>query len=189
MVRSSSSSLIETGRGRTGGPGRGLVPGERRTRRVSLTLVLAVVTLVVLAASAPAALADAYEKGGIYLFSQAFLTDIPRRLTGPGRFRFVLQPLMAITLGIRSGLADARAGRGPYIYELLFHRGARASLLKSGFEAIANVVLFSILLDAIAQWLILGVSYPGAAIVVGPVLISVPYALARALSNRVARRF
>ena len=42
-----------------------------------------------------------------------------------------------------------------------------------------------ILLDAVAQWLILGASYPGAALVVGPVLITIPYALARALANRI----
>ena len=36
------------------------------------------------------------------------------------------------------------------------------------------------------QWVILGVSYPGAALVVGPVLIMAPYAIARALSNRLA---
>jgi len=36
------------------------------------------------------------------------------------------------------------------------------------------------------QWIILGVSHPGAALVVGPVLIVGPYSLARALSNRAA---
>jgi hypothetical protein len=152
-----------------------------------ITLVLGVLTLLVLAASAPASLADAYERGGLYLFSRAFLEDIPERLMGPGRFRFVLQPLMAISLGIRSGLADARAGRGPYILEILWHRGARRALLRSGLDTVAHVVLLSILLDAIFQWAIFGVSHPGAAVVVGPVLISVPYAVARALSNRVSR--
>ena len=44
-----------------------------------------------------------------------------------------------------------------------------------------------ILLDSIFQWVILGQSYPGAALVVGPVLITTPYAIARALANRVAR--
>jgi len=34
---------------------------------------------------------------------------------------------------------------------------------------------------------ILGVSHPGAAMVVGPVLIVAPYSLARAFSNRLAR--
>jgi hypothetical protein len=35
--------------------------------------------------------------------------------------------------------------------------------------------------------MILGVSHPGAALIVGPVLITTPYALARALANRAAR--
>src|SRR5437868_8007609 len=83
-------------------------------RRV--TLMLAGLTLLVLVLSVPGSLVDAYERGGFYLFSSAFFEDIPKRLTGPGRFRFVLQPLMALVLGIRSGLADARAGRPPFLY-------------------------------------------------------------------------
>src|SRR5439155_11200783 len=84
------------------------------------TLVLAGITLVVLVLSVPGALREALERGEIYLFSRAFLEDIPRRLTGPGRLRFILQPLTAIVLGIRSGLADARAGRPPYLYGCCF---------------------------------------------------------------------
>ncbi len=44
--------------------------------------------------------------------------------------------------------------------------------------------MMGILLDAVSQWLILGVSHPGAALVVGPVLIAAPYAAARGLANR-----
>ena len=54
------------------------------------TLILVGLTLLVLFVSVPSALRDAYERGGFYLFSQAFLEDLPKRLTGPGRFRFVL---------------------------------------------------------------------------------------------------
>jgi hypothetical protein len=61
--------------------------------------------------------------------------------------------------------------------------------LQSGFAAVVNLILMGILLDAIAQWLILGISYPGAALVIGPVLITIPYALARALANRGARLY
>ena len=151
------------------------------------TLILACLTLLILLLSAPGALRDAYERGGIYLFSRAFFEDIPKRLAGPGRFRFVLQPLIAITLGIRSGLADARAGRPPYLYAVLFHRELRAELVRSGFETVVNLLLMGVLMDSVFQWVILGSSYPGAALVVGPVLIMLPYALARALSNRLAR--
>jgi hypothetical protein len=46
-----------------------------------------------------------------------------------------------------------------------------------------------ILLDAVFQWVILGAVYPGAALLIGPVLIAGPYGLARALANRVTRAF
>src|SRR5947209_4864259 len=150
------------------------------------TLVLAGITLVVLVLSVPGTVREALERGEIYLFSRAFLEDIPRRLTGPGRFRFILQPLTAIVLGIRSGLADARAGRPPYLYGVLFHPDLRRQLMTSTLESVANLLLLGILLDAVAQWLILGVSHAGAALVVGPVLIVTPYSVARALANRAA---
>ena len=164
-----------------GGKKRAAVRGRR------LTLVLAVLTLLVLALSVPGSLRDAYERGGIYLFSRSFLEDIPKRLAGPGRFRFLLQPAIAAALGIAAGRSDAGAGRPPYLWALLFAGQARGDLFRSSVESIANLLLMGILLDAVCQWLILGVSHPGAALVVGPVLIAVPYAVARAVANRITR--
>jgi hypothetical protein len=89
----------------------------------------------------------------------------------------------AIILGIRSGLADARVGRPPYLYGVLRQRRLRRELLRSGFETVVNLLLMGILLEAVCQWLILGASYPGAALVVGPVLIGGPYTFARALES------
>src|SRR5262249_31961531 len=156
-----------------------------KSRRV--TLILASLTLLVLMLSVPGSLRDAFERGGFYLFSREFFEDLPKRLTGPGRFRFVFQPVVAILLGIRDGLGDSRANRPPYLWGILFRRRHRRELLQSGFAAVVNLILMGILLDSIAQWLILGASYPGAAIVVGPVLISIPYVVARALTNRAAQ--
>jgi hypothetical protein len=152
-----------------------------------LTAILAGLTLVVLVVSAPGSLREAYDRGGLYLFSREFFEDIPKRLAGPGRFRFIFQPLLATILGIRSGLADARAGLPPYLWGVLFRRGLRSQLLKSGFATVVNLLLMGVLLDSVFQWIILGASYPGAALVVGPVLIMAPYSVARALSNRFAR--
>jgi hypothetical protein len=151
-----------------------------------ITLVLVGLVLLVFALSVPGSLRDMYERGGLYLFSQAFLDDIPRRLPGPGRFRFILQPLTAVVLGVLGGIADAKAGRPPYLYGLIFGSGHRRVLISSGYQTVVNLLLMGILLDAISQWVILGTSHPGAALVVGPVLIVGPYALARALSNRLA---
>jgi hypothetical protein len=152
-----------------------------------VTFILASLTLLVLLLSLPESTRKAFERGGLYVFSQEFFADLPKRLTGPGRFRFVFQPVVAILLGIRDGLSDRRADRPPYLYGILFRRQHRRALVQSGFAAVVNLMLMGILLDALAQWLILGASYPGAALVIGPVLITLPYALARALANRVAR--
>jgi hypothetical protein len=151
-------------------------------RRVVLALVI-----IVLAASVPSSLRYAYQHGGFYLFSKQFLIDLPKRLNGPGRFRFVLQPAVAIFLGIRAGIADGRAGRPPYIFSLLSGGKRRWELLKEGLAEVSTLVAFAILLDAISQWLILRAIYPGPALVVGPVLIAFPYSLSRALANRSVR--
>ncbi len=156
-------------------------------RRSVFTIVLASVTLVVLLLSAPAALREAFDRGGFYLFTESFIEDIPKRLTGPGRFRFVVQPLVAVILGIRSGVADARRGHPAYLWGMLTKRDLRPELFRSGFITIVNLLLMGILLDSLFQWLVLGSSYPGAALVVGPVLVAAPYGVARALANRCAR--
>lgn len=152
-----------------------------------LTVVLAGLTVFALALSLPGALRDTWERGGIYLFSREFFEDIPKRLMGPGRFRFILQPVVAIALGIGAGRADRRSGRPPYLQALLSGSEARGELLRGALRGIANLLLMGILLDAVSQWLILGVSYPGAALIVGPVLIATPYAVARGLANRLTK--
>jgi hypothetical protein len=151
-----------------------------------VTLVLAGLTLLVLALSVPGSLREAWERGGFYLFSRDFLEDLPRRLSGPGRFRFLLQPAVAILLGVAAGRADGRAGRPPYLWALAFGGDDRGRLVRGALGHVANLLLAGVLADSVCQWLILGTSYPGAALVVGPVLIAAPYAAARALSNRLA---
>ena len=166
-------------------PGRGRNPAARA---VSPRLVIGLLTLAALAVSIPGALHDAAGRGAPYLFSIEFLRDIPKRLEGPGRLRFVLQPLMAILLGVRSGRADAAAGRPPFLRGILFHSGHRGALVQSGLETISTVLLAGVLADSVFQWILLGISYPGAALVIGPVLVTVPYALTREVAGAVARR-
>ncbi len=151
------------------------------------TVIFALVILALLAA-VPSSLRYAYQHGGFYVFSDAFLRDLPKRLKGPGRFRFVLQPLVSIVLGIRAGIADARAGRRPYILGLLVEQSQRLTMLKEAFEHVATLAAVAILLDCASQFLILHEVFPGAALVVGPVLIAIPYSFSRALANRFSRR-
>ena len=90
---------------------------------------------------------------------------------------------------MRGGLADARAGRPAYLYGLLLGGGNRRDLVRSGWAAVRDLVAMGIVLDAVAQLLIYRQVHPGAALVIGPVLIGFPYAMARALTNRAARFF
>jgi hypothetical protein len=160
---------------------------EDMKRTLTIRNVVFALVLLVLISAAPFSLRYAYQHGGFYLFSHRFLEDLPKRLTGPGRFRFILQPSVAIFLGIRAGISDARTGRPPYILGVLFNSEGRRVLLKEAFEQLAVLIAMSILLDAISQFLILHEVFPGAALIVGPVLIALPYSSARAVTNRIKR--
>jgi hypothetical protein len=155
-----------------------------KLRRETIVTVLA--TLVIVAAI-PFAIVDTIETGRVYLFSSQFLEELPRRFTGPGRFRFILQPMLAILLGVRGGLADAKAGAPPYLFGLLFHAGRRRELLRSGAGAIRNLLAMGIILDVVFQLVLYREVHPGAALLIGPILICAPYALSRALTTRLAR--
>jgi hypothetical protein len=154
-------------------------------RRDTLVTALAILVIVI---ALPFAIVDTFETGRVYVFSRQFLEELPQRFTGPGRLRFILQPMVAIILGIRGGLVDAKAGNPPYLFGLLFGAERRRELLRSGVAAIRNLVALGIIMDIVFQLIIYHSVHPGAAVVIGPILICFPYALSRALTTRLSRR-
>ena len=87
-----------------------------------------------------------------------------------------------IVVGTPSGLTLAPEGGA--------HQSIGTYLIgmaQDGLATVVNLLLMGILLDSVFQWMILGASYPGPALIVGPVLITMPYAIARALANRATR--
>jgi len=160
---------------------------KMKLTRATLSTALTIVAALILLAAIPSAVRDTLDTGRVYLFSRQFLDELPQRLTGPGRLRFVLQPLVAILLGWRSGRADVRAGRPAYLYRLVTGSVDRKASLRSGFAVVRDLVAVGIVLDAVAQLLIYRQVHPGAAVVIGPVLICLPYAVSRALSYRIVR--
>jgi hypothetical protein len=146
------------------------------------------VVIALLLAALPGAIRKLIQSGDPYLFTTGFFQDILARLSGPGRLRFILQPIVAIFLGARSGVKDAQAGLPPFIWALCFHGEHRRELLKSMFVSIRDLAAVAILADIVSQFLIFHNVRPGAALVVGPVLITLPYALSRAVTNRLVRR-
>jgi hypothetical protein len=155
---------------------------------INRSWVLSGIVIAILLATAPGAIHRFVQSGDPYLFSQRFFEDMVARLSGPGRMRFIFQPIMALLLGGRDGLKDARTGAAPFLWSLTFHSRRRRELLGSALASVRDLVAIAILLDIVSQFLIFRQIHPGAALLLGPVLISLPYAVTRALANRIARQ-
>ena len=110
------------------------------------------------------------------------------RVSGPMKFRLVLQPAMAAFFAIRSGLADARAGKTPYFWALIWGRGQREAILKDGWKSVGRVFILALVLDVVYQIIVLRFVYPGEAVIVAFVLAIVPYLVVRGLTTRIARK-
>jgi hypothetical protein len=118
---------------------------------------------------------------------QRFWHDLVDRPSGPMRFRFFLQPLMAAFAAVHDGRSDARLGRTPYFMTVLRNPQERIGRLREGLNATARIILLGLVMDIIYQALVLHTFYPDEALVVALLLAFVPYLIIRGLVLRVAR--
>jgi hypothetical protein len=112
--------------------------------------------------------------------------NMVERVTGPMKFRLLLQPAMATYFAIRGGLQDAKECKPPYFWGLFTDKGERESMLKDGWKSIGKVFILAIVLDVVYQliehrWTV----YPGEAVLVAIILAIVPYLLIRGPVNRI----
>lgn len=117
-----------------------------------------------------------------------FVENLNDRVTGPMKFRLLLQPAMAAFFAIRAGLDDARTGKPPYFWSLVTDPAHRVDMLKDGWKGVGKVFLIALLLDVIYQIIVLKFVYPGEAIYVAFVLAILPYLILRGLVTRMARK-
>jgi hypothetical protein len=110
------------------------------------------------------------------------------RVSGPMKFRIVLQPIMATLLAIRSGIKDAKSGARPYFWSLLSTPGHRMEMIKDGWKSVGRLFFLAVALDLIYQAIVQSYIRPRAAIFVAIVLAIVPYLLLRGIITRIARR-
>jgi hypothetical protein len=115
-------------------------------------------------------------------------TQLLARVSGPLKFRLVLQPLMASIFAIRAGLADARSGKSPYFWALLTDPGQRADMIKDGWKSVGKVFILALVLDIVYQIIVLRYVYAGEAIIVSFILAILPYLIVRGLATRIARK-
>lgn len=117
-----------------------------------------------------------------------FVENLNDRVSGPMKFRLLLQPAMAAFFAIRAGLNDARTGKPPYFWSLVTDPAHRVDMLKDGWKGVGKVFLIALLLDVVYQIIVLKFVYPGEAIYVAFVLAILPYLILRGLVTRIARK-
>lgn len=115
--------------------------------------------------------------------------NLVARVTGPMKFRLVLQPCTAIFLAVRDGLKDGRQGKPPYFWGCLTDRGERKAMVEEGWKSVGKVFIFAVLIDIVYQliehrWTI----YLGEAVYVAIILAILPYLFIRGPVNRIIRR-
>ncbi len=110
------------------------------------------------------------------------------RVTGPMKFRIVLQPVMALFLATRAGLQDAREGKPPYFWGLFFYPKERDRMLKEGWKSISRVFILGVVMDLIYQIVKLKTVHLVDALLVAFVLAIVPYLIIRGPVDRIAKR-
>ena len=110
------------------------------------------------------------------------------RVSGPMKFRIILQPVMASIFAILAGLKDAKAGKSPYSWALLTDPANRADMLKDGWKSVGKVFLLAMALDVVYQIIVLHTVYPGEVLIVAIVLAILPYLILRGLVTRLASK-
>ena len=114
------------------------------------------------------------------------VNDLVGRVSGPMKFRLILQPVMAAFFAIRSGLKDAKEGKPAYFWALFTNPDSRVDMVRDGWKSVGRVFLLAILLDAIYQLIVFRWFYPGEVLLVAATLALIPYLLIRGPVNRIA---
>jgi hypothetical protein len=114
-----------------------------------------------------------------------FWASIARDLSGKGQLRLILQPIMAVLLGVRLGLADAKGGASPFMRRLIESRHQRWKIFGNSIRYVWMPLLLALVMDCVFQRLTLGRIRPLAAVVVGVLLVWLPFTIARGTTNRI----
>jgi hypothetical protein len=116
-----------------------------------------------------------------------YTTEMLARVSGPMKFRLVLQPLMASFFAIRDGLKDARGGGQPYFWKLVTDRADRKEVIENGWKSVGKIFILAVVLDVVYQLYELHTVYPIQAFSVAIILAIVPYLILRGLTTRLVR--
>ena len=100
--------------------------------------VLAATTTGVALVTVPGAIRRVIQGGDPYLFTERFFKDLWARLSVPGRFRFIRQPVVAIFLGVRDGRRGAETKSPAFLSWQAFRRGRGPELWRDAVTSVSD---------------------------------------------------
>ena len=109
------------------------------------------------------------------------------RVSGPMKFRLIIQPLMSAVFAVRAGLKDAREERPPYFRAIFTRPDQRSDMLRDGWKSVGKIFVLAVIIDLVEQLIFFGWFYLGEALLVAFILACIPYLLIRGPVNRIAR--
>lgn len=115
------------------------------------------------------------------------LENLIGRLSGPMKFRLIIQPVMAAIFAVRDGIKDAREKRPPFFWAIFTHPDLRSDMLRDGWKSVGKIFVIAIIIDLFEQLFFFRWFYPGEALLVALILAFIPYLLIRGPVNRIAR--
>ena len=83
-----------------------------------------------------------------------FVENLLGRVSGPMKFRLILQPLMAIIFAVRSGLKDAKEGRPAYFWAVFTDPANRQDMLRDGWKSVGKIFIIAIIIDLVYQLIV-----------------------------------
>lgn len=150
------------------------MPAGNSVRRVLLFVMISAFILIL-----PFTLFETIKMGRLYLFTDEFWTDLITRFQGPGRFRFILQPLMGALLGVAHGKKDGATK------SLVRYSGVQ--FWRQLLELLSIPLMIGILADVIFQFVLFHNVHIFPALLIGPLFVTGPYIMARASTHVVMK--
>ncbi len=105
-------------------------------------------------------------------------------MTGAGGMRFLLQPLVAIVVGVLMGRHDSHEGREAFWHQVRSRKAAERPLLL-GLKRVVVPLCLALVLSLVFQFVNVKSVRLVNAIAAAIVLVAVPYVISRHLSARV----
>ena len=105
---------------------------------------------------------------------------------GPGAFRFIVQPAVAIVLGVLHGLRDHRSGQPPYVAGLVGARESRWRLLGEALREIGVPLTIAVAASYAFQYIVRSRVNLAYGFLFAALFVALPYLVTRGLANRLA---